>query len=250
MKHLLLAMFALTGAVIAAEGAHYDFYQKNGQNVLGAEIVAESETEYTVRLSYVPTPIKILKSSLKGEPVLSAIQPKPPEATQPFLQREFTLHASAGYAFFNSGQVATIFGQGYRGAFGTDWLLFREPLWRIQAITATFALSRFQNSTRYIQIADLQLGPKFIFYHWPLTGVSFFATPTVGIAQVNLKGYTFDSAYTNLTGALALQAEKRLGPVVAVLQLHTNSLFDQSQVFTATTLSLAAAYPITAGAMK
>lgn len=250
MKQLLLALFILTGAAVAAEGAHYDFYQKNGQNVLGAEIVAETESDYTVRLSYVPTPIKILKSSLKAEPVLSAKQPKPPEIAKPQLQREFVLHASAGYAFFNSGQVATIFGQGYRAAIGADWLLFREPLWRMQALTATMAFSRFQNAPRYIQIADLQIGPKFLVYHWAAQGVSFFATPTLGFAQVSLKGYTFESAYTNLTGALALQAEKRLGPVVAVLQLHTNSLFDQSQVFTATTLSLAAAYPITAGAMK
>ena len=40
MQRLVLA-FAMTTALASAEGAHYDFYQKNGQNVLGAEIVAE-----------------------------------------------------------------------------------------------------------------------------------------------------------------------------------------------------------------
>ncbi len=250
MKRQVIALL-ITAQALAAAGEHYDFYQKNGQNVLGAEIVEETATDYTVRLAYVPTPIKILKSSLVREPALSAVQPHLP-AKQPesLLQYEFRLQAAAGYAFLNTGQVATIFGQGYRVTVGTDWLLFREPIWRIHAISVTLGFSRFQETPRYIQIAELQLGPKFFLYHWPLINVSFYGSPMLGLAHVNLKGYTFASEYMNLTGAVALQAERRFGPVIAVLQLNTNYLFDQSQLFTATTLSLAAAYPITAGAMR
>ena len=96
----------MTTALASAEGAHYDFYQKNGQNVLGAEIVAESETEFTVRLSYVPKPIKILKANLAREPALSAVQPKVIINETSLFQYEFSLHAAAGYAFFTACPVA------------------------------------------------------------------------------------------------------------------------------------------------
>jgi hypothetical protein len=248
-RHLLAGLF-LSATLAAAESAHYDFYQKNGQNVLGAEIVSESATEYLVRLSYVPTPIKIQKANLARQPALSAVQPQITKKPSQLLQPNFALQAFAGYAFFNAGQVASIFGQGYRAGVGTDWLLFREPFWRICAITANVTFSRFQNSPRYIQTIDLQIGPKLLIYKWSPYGVTFYLTPTVGLAQVNLQGYTFESGYTNVVGGAVLAAEKHLGPIALALQLNTNSLFDKSQIFTATAFSLAAAYPLTAGAHK
>jgi hypothetical protein len=126
-RHLLAGLF-LSATLAAAESAHYDFYQKNGQNVLGAEIVSESATEYLVRLSYVPTPIKIQKANLARQPALSAVQPQITKKPSQLLQANFALHAFAGYAFFNAGQVASIFGQ------------VTGP---VSALTGCFSVNRF-----------------------------------------------------------------------------------------------------------
>ncbi len=242
----ILAAATCLGAADIQAGKHYDFFQKNGQNVLGAEVLAETPVDYTIRLAYVPTPIKILKANLIERPKLSATQPHVSRGVE--LRRDFVLYGAVAYGAFNSGTVASIFRSGYRISAGADWLPLQKPFWRIHAVTATVAFSRFAESPRYIQIVDLHVGPRFFLGQWNYLGTGFYASPLVGLAYVNLHGYTFDSSYLNLTTLAALQAERRLGPVSIIVQVTANSLFDKSQVFTSTALGLAVSYPLTAGA--
>lgn len=248
MRSLVLLILAASqiGAAIFEPGKHYDFIQKNGQNVLGAEIVGETATEYTIRLAYVPTPIKILKSNLLSEPKLSKVQPQ--IATHVHLRRDLVMNAGLGYALLNSGPVASIFRSGYRITAGIDWLPLRDYFWRIQAITAAAAFSRFTESGRFIQLTDLHIGPRFYLGQWTGAGLEFYASPLVGLAYVQLKGYTFESSYFNISTLASLQVEKHLGLISIITQLTINSLFDKSQIFTSTALGLAVSYPLTSGA--
>lgn len=65
MKKTFIAFFIFSFPLLSLEnGRAYDFMQKNGQNVLAAELLEENETTYTVRLAYLKKPILIEKTNL------------------------------------------------------------------------------------------------------------------------------------------------------------------------------------------
>lgn len=241
------SIFLLTGFLMAAapleKGQSYNFYQKNGQNVLNAELLDESATEYTVKLHYLPKPLKLPKNNLARSPEPIIVSP-PVEPSRWRMQKEFRLHAQVGYSAFTFGPLKEIFPAGLQASAGGDWLLFSEPFWRIQAVTVLSSFSLYAQSPRRVQLMSLQAGPKFLLFSWSAPGIIFSGSPLVGMSYASLKGYTFNANYAVFSAQLLLQAEKKLGRVWLAAQVFTNYLFDQSLNFTSTGFSLSVQYPI------
>ncbi len=226
-------------------GKNYDFYAKSGQNLLGAELISESDGHYVVKLKYVPKPITIHASALARAPELSKVQPKAdPEPAKVFFTNDFVLHASGGYSYTTFGALAGIFTQGYHAHAGTDWLPFNTTVWRMRALTALVGVSVYQQSPRSIQLLSGYLGPKFLVWSHEAWGAAVFASPLAGISRASLKGYTFTSDYTTFSAMAVISFEKRLGPILAALQLHANYLFDSSLDFASTGISMSVLYPL------
>lgn len=244
----LLLLF-LAGASLGAleVGKNYDFYEKSGQNLLGAELISESEEHYVVKLKYVPKPITIHSSVLVRPPELSKIQPKAqPEPL--VLTKDFVLHASGGFTYTTFGPLSTLFRRGYQAYVGADWLPFKTPIWRIHAMTALAGFGLYQNSPRRIQLVTGLIGPKFLLWRHDAWGAAVFASPLAGVSYASLKGYTFSSDYYTFTAMVALSFEKRLGPINAGIQLYANYLFDSSLNFASTGISMSVLYPLGARA--
>lgn len=251
MKKLWVAL-VFAGSISAAaqleKGRSYNFYQKNGQNVLNAELVDETAAEYIVKLEYLPKPLKLPKSSLAQPPELIARPQRDEDPTRWQLQKQFRLHAHIGYSGLTSGPLSGVFPAGMHAALGGDWLFFREPLWRIQAVTLLGSFSLYTQSPRRIQLISVHAGPKLLIGSWQQPGIIFSASPLFGTSFTSLKGYTFTADYAVFSAVLLLQAEKRLGRVWLAAQVFTNYLFDQSLNFTSTGFSLSVQYPIGASA--
>lgn len=242
-RNLLLLFWA--GAPLGAleVGKNYDFYEKSGQNLLGAELISESEEYYVVKLKYVPKPITIHSSVLARPPELSKIQPKvPPEPL--ILTKNFVLHASGGFTYTTFGPLSARFRSGYQAFAGADWLLFKRPIWRIHALTALAGFGVYQQTPRRIQLVTGLIGLKFLVWRHEAWGMAVFASPLAGLSYANLKGYTFTSDYYTFTTMAALSFEKRLGPINVGLQLYANYLFDSSLNFASTGISLSVLYPL------
>lgn len=226
-------------------GKHYDFIQKNGQNVLGAELLAEADGDYTIKLNYVPKPITIHASALVRPPNLSKVQPPPKIVAPPIeLTKNFSLHASAGYTYATFGPLAPLFRTGYQAHIGSDWLLFKTPVLGIRALTALFGFAMYEQSPRHIQMFSGLLGPKFLIWsleHW---GAAVFASPLAGVSYTSLKGYTFTSDYLTFTAMATISFEKRIQSFVIGAQVYANYLFDSSLDFSSTGISVSVHYPL------
>lgn len=241
-RTLLLCLAA--GQLSALEvGKNYDFYEKSGQNLLGAELISESEGHYVVKLKYVPKPITIQNSALARPPELSKNQPKPPEPVVMFT-KDFVLHASGGFSYSTFGPLSATFRNGFQAYGGVDWLMFKTPLWRLSALTALAGVAIYQQSPRRIQLISGYLGPKFLLWNSNAWGMAIFASPLAGISYASLKGYTFTSDYYTFSAMAVVSFEKRLGPVVAAAQLHANYLFDSSLDFASTGIGVSVLYPL------
>lgn len=243
MKKYLL-VFALTCAAYALEpGKNYDFMQKNGQNVLGAELMSETPTEYVVRLKYVPKPITLKRDNLTEIPVLSKVQPAP--VTPKFsLRRDFALHTSFGVSYPTFGDIGRIFRAGYEMRFGTDWQLFEKTIYRIRALTLMAEFSNYQSSPRRIQTISAYAGPKILVWHFTSLDATLFASPLIGLSYTDLRGYTFSSNYTTLSALGLISLEKRWLNLAFAAQLYVNYLFDSSLSFASSGISIAARYPL------
>lgn len=242
-----LLPFLFAGLPLAALeiGNNYDFYEKSGQNVLGAELISESETHYVVKLKYVPKPITIHRSALTRPPELSKNQPQRP-APAVALTKDFVLHASGGFSYATFGPLSAIFQNGFQAYAGADWLLFRPPLWRLHALTAIAGAAVFEQAPRRIQLLSGFLGPKFLLWRFDAWGAAVFGSTLAGASYASLKGYTFTSDYVTFSAMAVLSLEKRLGPVYLAAQLHANYLFDSSLDFASTGISMSVLYPLTA----
>lgn len=244
MKKILLVCALSVARLYALEpGRHYDFLQKNGQNVLGAELIAETETEYVVRLKYVPKPIKLTKHNLIENPLLSKIQPPPPEPKL-HLRANFVLNTSVGFSYATLGQLSSIFRTGYEARIGADCQLFDKPLYRLRAISVLTTFARFQNAPRRIQLMSAYIGPKILVWRFETIDAALFATPMIGASYADLTGYTFASSYATLAATGLVSFEKRWKNFAFAAQLYVNSLFDSSLSFESTGISLAAQYPL------
>ena len=246
--HALLLLVLATASITALEvGKNYDFYEKSGQNLLGAELISESEGQYVVRLKYVPKPITIHSSALARPPEMSKTQPK--ASPEPLvLTKDFVLHASGGFTYTTFGPLSTRFRSGYQAFAGADWLLFKTPIWRIHALTALAGFGLYQQTPRRIQLVTGLIGPKFLVWRHEAWGTAVFASPLAGVSYANLKGYTFTSDYYTFTAMAALSFEKRLGLINVGIQLYTNYLFDSSLNFASTGISMSVLYPLGARA--
>ncbi|MBX3720859.1 MAG: hypothetical protein KF713_03405 [Turneriella sp.] len=244
MKRILPLFLGAVTALSALEpGKNYDFFQKNGQNVLGAELIAENETEYTVRLKYVPKPIKITRANLTEIPLLSRTQPP---AREPALQirRDVVLNTSLGFAYMTIGGLSGIFRTGFEARIGADWLLFEKPFYRLRALSVLSTFSRYQSSTRRIQLISGYAGPKFLLWRFETIDAAFFASTLAGISYADLRGYTFTSSYATFAAMGLLSFEKRWKSIAFAAQLYVNSLFDSTLNFESTGVSVAAQYPL------
>jgi hypothetical protein len=240
-------LYLLTVTAVAAElevGRNYDFYQKNGQHVLGGQLEEESDTEYRVRLQYVPKPIILNKANLEKTPVLSKIQPVGTLIGNKPLQTDFIIHASGGYSYLTFGPLNSIFKTGYMFGAGADWLIFREPVYRIQSISVTGSFTFYQNSPRKIQLVSLQAGPKFLIWKFPAIDAAIFGSVLAGLSLASLTGYTFTSNYTTFSATGILHFEKRIRPVIIGIGLYANYLADSSLAFVSTGVSLSVLYPL------
>ncbi len=245
--HRAWLLFLCTGVQLAAleVGKHYDFYEKSGQNLLGAELVSEAEGQYIVKLKYVPKPITIHSSALMRPPELSKNQPKTaPPARTLVLTKDFVLHASGGFSYTTFGQLSPLFANGFQGNAGADWLMFRTPLMRISALTALAGFSLYQQTPRHIRLITGLLGPKFLVWRYDAWDAAVFASPLLGVSYASLKGYTFTADYFTFTAMATLSFEKRVGPIGIGAQLYANYLFDSTLNFASTGISMSVLYPL------
>lgn len=246
MKRLLFTVLltAMATAVFALEpGKHYDFYQSNGQNVLGAELIAETDTEYTVKLKYVPKPIIIHRNSLAKPVELSKIQPVPkPVEPRYKLQPDFVFFAHAGYAYLTFGQLNTIFRNGMQAQAGADWIPLTPRFWHLHALTLSAGFATFSDAARRLQFVSLTTGPRLVLYHFEKYGIAAYASPLAGLAFTSLRGYTFSADYTVFTAIAAISLEKSFGRLTAGVQLNLNYLFDSSVSFSSTGINASVAY--------
>ncbi len=244
MKKILLVCAISVAALHGLEpGKHYDFLQKNGQNVLGAELIAETDTEYVVRLKYVPKPIKLTKQNLSENPLLSKIQP-PPASPKLQLRGNFVLNTSVGFSYLTMGQLSSIFRSGYEARIGADWQLFDKPFYRLRAISLLTTFARYQSAPRRIQLMSAYVGPKILVWRFETIDAALFASPLIGLSYADLTGYTFTSSYATLAAVGLLSFEKRWKHFAFAAQFYVNSLFDSSLNFESTGISLAAQYPL------
>lgn len=241
---LLLWIFSLP--IVALEiGKNYDFHQKSGQNILGAELISEAEGHYVVKLKYVPKPITLHESALLRPPELSKMQPKAPAPIQPLgLTKDFVLHASGGFTYTTFGPLSPVFKSGFQAYAGADWLMFKYPFFRMRALTALAGFSLFQQTPRRIQLVSGLIGPKFLLWSSEAWGAAIFASPLAGVSYASLKGYTFSSDYFSFAAMAVLSFEKRLGKFSIGAQLYANYLFDSSLDFASTGMSLSVQYPL------
>lgn len=246
MKRSLLLLL-LASAVAAAPlvpGKHYDFYQDNGQNLLHAELLGETETEFEVKLTYLPRPLKIAKRNLLRPPQLSAGEEIEPRSGKLFWGRTLRLGARFGYAALTTGPLAGIFPAGLQTSLGAEWLLFAEPWLGIRAVSLVGSFVSHTQDSRSIRQYAVQAGPVFALGAWKSAGIDFSLHPLFGVSKTSLTGYTFTADYYVFSGQLLVQAERRVGPVVVGLQIFSNYLFDQSLAFTASGISVGAQYPL------
>lgn len=241
----ILTLFLCTWIALSAlePGKNYDFFQRNGQNVLGAELIDETDAEYTVRLKYVPKPIKITRSNLAEIPVLSKTQPP---VREPGLQikRDVVLNTSLGFAYMTIGGLSGIFRSGFEARIGADWLLFEKPVYRLRAISVLSTFARYQSSARRIQLISGYAGPKFLLWRFEAMDAAIFGSALAGISYADLKGYTFTASYATFAAMGLLSFEKRWKSIAFAAQLYVNSLFDSTLNFESTGVSIAAQYPL------
>lgn len=243
MKKYLIAFALSVAAAHSLEpGKNYDFFQKSGQNVLGAELIEENATEYTVRLKYSPKPIKLTKENLAEAPALSKVQPAAQFKLE--LKRDVVLHGGAGFSYLTIGTVGRIFRYGYEARLGADWQLFDKPPYRIRAVSVIASFAGYQSTPRHIQLVSAFIGPKFLLWNSESLDAALFVSPFIGISYADLKGYTFTSSYATLSAMLIVSFEKRWRNLAFAGQLYANSLFDSSQNFAASGISLAVRYPL------
>lgn len=239
----VLLLFSAVSLCALEPGKNYDFYQKNGQNVLGAELVSETDSEYVVRLKYVPKPLKIARVNLVEAPTLSKIQPIQPEPTLK-ITRDFVLNTSFGFSYLTIGGLANTFRSGYEARIGADWLLFDKPFYRVRAVSLLSTFSRFANGARRIQLVSVYAGPKFLLWRFEAIDAAIFASPLAGVSYADLKGYTFTASYATFSAIGLVSFEKRWKNLAFAAQVYINSLFDSTLNFESTGVSLAAQYPL------
>jgi hypothetical protein len=241
---LLCGLFLISQAVLALEpGKNYDFFQKNGQNVLGAELVSESETGYTVRLKYVPKLITLARANLLRHPELSVVQAEaPPQKKSLVFQPNFALHGSLGFSYLTFGPIAYIFRTGYEARLGGDWQFFREPFYRVRALTFVSTLANYQASPRRMRLISAHLGPKILAWDIPKYQAAVFVSALIGVTYADLLGYTFQSQYATLSTRFVFSLEKRWEKIALAFEFYGNSLFDRDLIFSSTGVSLAARY--------
>ncbi len=247
MRLWSLAGFSLLLSSVAAaelvKGQRYDFYQDNGQNLLGAELVQESETDYAVRLSYLPKPLRIARKNLLRPPQLSQTQNE--QSMPPFRWgRELRLNAQLGYTAITGGALHDIFPVGYHAATGADWHLFDRPRFGIRALSLLGMFSQYETAPRSVRQFTLLAGPQFLLLEWKQTQIIFTGSALTGAAAVTLKGYTFSAEYTVLAAMGLVRAERSFGRVTIGLQAMLNYLFDQSLNFTSSGLGLSVQYTL------
>lgn len=247
MRSTTLAFVLLLATSLAAAdlvtGKRYDFYQENGQNLLGAELLEESASHYTVKLSYLPKPLRIAKQNLLRPPQLSQGQDEP-SASRFQWGREIRLNAQFGYTAFTGGVLHDIFPSGFHGAVGADWHLFIPPRFGVRALSLLGVFSQYENSPRSVRQLGVMAGPQFYLFEWRPQQIVFTGSALAGAASVALKGYTFTSEYTVFSAMAQLRAEKSFGPVTVGLTLMLNYLFDQSLGFFSSGLGLSVQYAL------
>lgn len=224
-------------------GKNYDFYQKNGQNVLGAELISETDAEYIVRLKYVPKPLKITRTNLVEAPALSKTQPVPREPALK-ITRDFVLNTSFGFSYLTIGGLASTFRSGYEARIGADWILFDKPLYRLRAVSVLSTFSRFANGARRIQLVSGYAGPKLLIWRFDTIDAAIFVSPLAGISYADLKGYTFTASYATFAAMGLISFEKRWRNFAIAAQFYLNSLFDSTLNFESSGVSIAAQYPL------
>ncbi|HRP68629.1 MAG TPA: hypothetical protein PLY93_03790 [Turneriella sp.] len=243
MKKIALLFFLFTLSLVALDkGKSYDFQQKNGQNVINAQLVAEDEKSYTIKLPYLAKPIQILKTNLVGEPMPSVQQ-----AQSTFFQSlkpRFALYAGFGVAYPTLGGVAYIFQRGWDARVGVDWLPFATTFWGIRALSFYTAYSFYPSMPRRIQLASAYLGPKFLVRRWKNIDAALTVSFLAGTSYARLKGYTFTAEDASFSTLALVGFEKRWGRTAVGLQLYVNYLFDESVTFVTTGLSISAHYPL------
>lgn len=246
MKKKLL-VFMLTAGVATAQleiGKNYDFYQKNGQNVLGGRLEEESETEYQVRLKYMPKAIVLSKANLEKRPILSKIQESTQTLPKTTLSPGFIVNLTGGYSYLTLGSLNSIFKSGYQFGGGVDWLFLREPVLRIQSLSLAASYALYANSPRKIQLVSVHAGPKFLIWKIPAIDSAIFASALAGMSFANLTGYTFTASYATFSATGILHFEKRFKPVIVGLGVYANYLGDSGVTFVSTGVSLSVLYPL------
>jgi hypothetical protein len=239
-----ILLLALAVSVSALEpGKRYNFYSKNGQNVLGAELIEETDDSYTVKLPYIPKPITLSKSSLISLPVLTN-PPKTESRDEMQMQAHFLVHGGAGVSYLTFGQLSGTFATGLHASLGADWRLFSKPFYRIHALTIMATWARYANGTRSLQAFSGLMGPKFLIWKFERGGFACFASPLLGASAVALQGYTFASNYVTISALGQLGVEKQMGPIALSLQFFLNYVADNSQSFSSTGGSVSVLYPL------
>lgn len=245
MKKLLFLSIIYAGSIGALEiGKNYDFYQKNGQNVLGAELMAESDTELQVRLKYLPKPLVLLKANLVKQPALAKVQETKSGEKKKFLYPDFIVHASGRYNYAVFGPLNSIFTTGFEVGGGVDWLFKREPFFRVQSLSLHSGFALYQNSPRKIQLISVELGPKFLLWSIPKIDSAFFMSTLAGVSFVNLTGYTFASSYSTFSATGIIHFEKRIKMLVVGFNFYANYLGDSGLTFSSTGAGISILYPL------
>lgn len=240
MKRLFIfCTFLATHAIFSLErGEKYDFYQKNGQNLLHAELVEETNVGYKVKLSYLPTPLFIEKKDLVKAPVKF-------ESPRIFQFRELRVTLDLGASYLTFGPLQSLFPVGLHGAVGAEWFIFARSFFRIEAIQTTAAFSFYTKDTRHIQSYSFASGPKIAIYTFSGSEIHLSAIPQVGASLLLLHGHTFDTNYLAFSSMMALRAEKKLDRVWLAAQLFANYIFDPRVGFASTGIALSVEYPFT-----
>ncbi len=239
----LIACLTSLAAAPLVTGKRYNFYQDNGQNLLGAELLEESDSHYTVKLAYVPKPLRIAKQNLLKPPQLSEVQPAA-AATAFRWGREVRFNAQFNYTAITGGELHDIFPAGVHAAVGADWHIFVPPRFGLRALSVLGVFSQYSTTPRSIRQYALLAGPQFLIYEWKEPHVIFTASALAGAANAALTGYTFSAEYTVFSAMGILRAERSFGPVTVGLQLVLNYLFDQSLNFSSSGLGLGVQYAI------
>jgi len=241
-----LCIFLLAAHALAAleVGKNYDFYQKNGQNLLGATLIAETPNEVTVKLAYLPKPIVLKKTNLDRAPELSKRQADTQTSFTQKLQKNFSINASVGASLLSFGQLNQIFNRGLNATLGGDWLLFKEPQWGMNALSLLTAYNYYPQSGRRVQMFSAYLGPKFVIAHFKSIDAALTLSPLFGASYADLKGYTFAAQYLSFSAVALVSFEKRFNALVFAAQIFTNYLFDNSLNFYSTGINIAVHYPL------